>query len=272
MKKIYRTSEAIIFSIGIFLLLVNLVGLFTTLRNPAIYKETIPSSFDLVLSEKQLYEKINTFDGNKAIYLEDLTNAINSGIAHYWRDEGIDKYNLRIPFHENYLLYFASIINPRIFLKYEFTDYKRAIERGVGLCSQHAIIEAEVLKEKGINSRMVALSGHVVLQSEVSEKNNEWWVLDPDYGVVIPYSISDIEANPQIIKDYYSKAGYDEPTILKLVSVYGKEGNRVINGNGAKHYHYKKWIIEQLSYILIWVIPLIFMLPLGIRYVMKRAV
>ena len=89
MKKIYRTSEAIIFSIGIFLLLVNLVGLFTTLRNPAIYKETIPSSFDLVLSEKQLYEKINTFDGNKAIYLEDLTRAINSGIAHYWRDECI---------------------------------------------------------------------------------------------------------------------------------------------------------------------------------------
>ena len=61
-------------------------------------------------------------------------------IAHYWRDEGINKYYLRIPFWENYLLYIASYIDPEEYLKYEFYDYRRAIERGVGLCSQQAII------------------------------------------------------------------------------------------------------------------------------------
>ena len=69
MKTIYPTLQAIIFSTGIFLILVNLVGLSTTLRNPAIYKEhdALPGTSQ-VLSEKQLYDKINTFDGNKAAY------------------------------------------------------------------------------------------------------------------------------------------------------------------------------------------------------------
>ena len=140
------------------------------------------------------------------------------------------------------------------------------------MCFQHAIIEAEVLKEKGIQSRMIVLSGHVVVHAEISEKKNEWWVLDPDYGVTIPYSISHIEANPQIIEPYYANLGYSEATISVLVKTCGKEGNVLIKDNGAEKYVYERRIIERLSYLAIWVIPLILVLPLGIRYAMKVVV
>ena len=57
---------------------------------------------------------------------------------HKQQDEGI-------PIYENYLLFIASYRYPDEYLKYEFVDYRKAIERGIGLCSQQAIIVSEIL-------------------------------------------------------------------------------------------------------------------------------
>ncbi len=260
------------FFIGAALLAASVVGLFTNLRNPAIYHETLRSPADLTLTEEQLYEVINSYDGRKPLYVENLTDAVGKGIAHYWEDAGIDKYHLRVPFHENYLLYFASFVFPGRFRKYEFANYKRAIERGVGLCSQSVIIEGAVLRRKGLQSRVILLSGeHVVLQAEVSdEQSGTWWVADPDYGVTIPFDISTIEKNPELVADSYSKAGYDEPTVSNLMRIYGKGETLVISRNGSRWYHYRKWIGERVVYVLIWVIPGVLMLPMGIRIARTR--
>lgn len=258
-KSFYRSLDKVTFVIGAFLILVNIVGLYTSLDVRSSFRE------GAAISEQQLHDAIDTYDGRKKTYVEVLTKAVHAGIIHYWLDEGIDKYNLRIPFHENYLLHFASYVYPKYFLKYEFTDYRRAIERGIGLCSEHAIIEADVLMEKGISSRVIELSGHVVLQAEVDDRGDEWWVLDPDYGVTIPFNISEIEENPKLIESYYSDAGYDEATIALLREIFEKEGNKVVDGNGAMGYHYERWIIEQSSYVLIWIVPLVLFLPLLIR-------
>ncbi len=164
-------------------------------------------------------------------------------------------------------MYFASYVFPSRFLKYEFANYKRAIERGVGLCSQSVIVEAAVLRRRALNSGIVLLSGeHVVMQAEVSdEPDGEWWVLDPDYGVTIPYSISEIQKNPQLVADYYAKAGYDEATVRNLVRIYGLEDITVINRRGARWYHIKKFVGEKVAYVLIWVIPVVLMAPWGIH-------
>ena len=125
------------------------------------------------------------------------------------------------------------------------------------MCSQHAIIESEILNERGISSRMIGLSGHVVLQTHVDEKQNEWWVLDPDYGVVIPYSLEAIETNPNLIAPFYSKAGYSERTITTLVDIYDQEGNMLFHEKGVKGYASKTSAIESASYIAIWGTPLL---------------
>ncbi len=259
------------FFIGVMLLIVNIGGSFVNLRNPAIYNEDIPRLFDIELSEQQLYEVIEDFDGDRTRYFSKLTSSVNAGIAHYWEDDGIDKYNLRVPFYENYLLYLASFIAPGLYLKYEFADYKKAIERGVGLCSQQSIITADILNEKGIKSNIIGLSGHVVLQAQVNEEKDEWWVLDPHYGVVIPHDISYIEKYPGIIKEYYSDAGYDNATIFGLLAViYGKEGNVVYEGEGATPYQFKKMLVEKLSYVFIWLIPFFLMLPMTVSIYRKN--
>jgi hypothetical protein len=144
------------FFIGLFLLSANILGLFTSLRNQDIFSE---ENTDIILDEEQVYEALNGDLVDRKSYTRTVNELINKGVAHYWHDDGISKYNLRLPFHENYLLFFASYIRPEIFLKYEFMDYRRAIERGVGLCSQQAIIVADVLQEKRIHSKMIRLSG-----------------------------------------------------------------------------------------------------------------
>ncbi len=258
----------ILFIGGIILLVENVFGLLTTLRNPEIYSErnvTFPN--DINLTEDQVYSVINSDRTDLKAYVTKVTMAVNNGIADYWDEEGAEKYNLRIPFHENYILFMGSFIMPEKFHLYEFTDYKRGLERGVGMCSQHAIILSEVLYEKGIKSKIIGLSGHVVATAQVDKKADEWWVLDPGDGVVIPFDLETIEKNPQIIKPYYSDAGYDEQTISKLIEHYGAEGNVVSSGYGIGDYAKVTNYLEQASYILIWVIPILLIFP----YVYSRS-
>jgi hypothetical protein len=239
--------------------------LFTSLRNQDIFnEENTGFKQDIILDEEQVYEALNGELVDKKSYIKTVNEVINKGVAHYWHDDGISKYNLRLPFHENYLLFSASYIMPKIFLKYELMDYRRALERGVGLCSQHAIIVADVLKEKGIHAKMIGLSGHVVATAEVDDKNNEWWVIDADYGVIIPHSLGEIEKRPDIVAPYYREHGYVESTITTLVGIYGKEGNVLVSGNGSKNYSPLKYGVEKAAYVLIWIIPVLFILPIFI--------
>jgi len=270
--KIYlNISEKILFCLGLCLLITNIIGLFISLRNESIYQETeVDFADDIILTEKELYHKIEKPATNRKEYITNLNEAVNQGIAHYWRDAGINKYNLRIPFYENYLLFIASYLYPQEYLKYEFVDYGKAIERGVGLCSQQAIIVSEILLEKNIPSYIVGLSGHVVLRAQVSDNPEEWWVLDPDYGVVIPYDINFIENNSKIIRSFYAQAGHELNTIAKLEKIYEKRGNVVSGEQGSRGYQIKKSSYEPKFYFLKWIIPCIFIAASIILFFIRK--
>jgi hypothetical protein len=249
-----------LFFLGFFLFIINTIGLFISLRNDSIYQEkNITFANDIILTEKEFYNRINKAIIDRKEYITNLNEAVNQGIAKYWRNAGIDKYNLRIPFFENYLLFIASYLTPEEYLKYEFVDYRKAVERGVGLCSQQAIIVSEILLEKNIPSFIVGLSGHVVLRAQVDKSHDEWWVLDPDYGVVIPYDIDIIENNTKIIRPFYAQAGYDQKRINGLENIYEKEGNAIMSEQGARGYQIKKFSNEPIFYFLKWLIPCILM-------------
>jgi hypothetical protein len=244
------------------LLFVNVIGLFTSLRNPAIYDDPKLRK-PVTLTEDELWKQINSYDGKHSqAYAIALTDALHNGMAHYWEDEGIDKYNLRIPFHENYLLNLASYIYPPMFRKYEFAYYKRAIERGVGLCSQMALVEARVLRNAGLTCRMVSLSKHVVVEGQVD--GERWWILDPNYGVVIPHGMDEIRRAPELVRDHYREAGWDEPTVDGLVDIYAHEKIKVFRTTGGRWYHLKKWYGERIAYVLIWAMPIGMLTAFGI--------
>jgi len=243
--------------LGVVLIFNNLAGVFISLRNPAIYQEPDNEfSNDISLSQEQFFHALESVKGDREQVLRQITAIVNNGIAHYWKDAGINKYNLRIPFYENYILNVASYIYPKIFLHCEFMDYRRAVERGVGLCSQQSIILSEVVKQRGIDAKIVGLNGHVVMMALADKVNNTWWMLDPDYGVVIPDSLSEIEKNPDIIRPYYSLKGYPDNKIDNLVNIYRFEGNVVVDG--VKDY--SQYYFEIAAYLLIWVIPVLLIL------------
>ena len=257
-------AKKILLVAGILLLGVNITGFFISLKNPDVYiEEKGLFKNDVLLSDEQFFSIVDQGLTNRKTYARKLNEAVNLAIVHYWGDSGTHKYNFRIPFYENFILFSLGYLIPDLFGKWELFDYKKAVERSVGLCSQHAIIISQILKEKNIPAKMVGLEGHVVVTAQVDQKKDEWWILDGDYGVVIEHNIDKIEKQPEIVRPFYQRKGYDSPTIQVLVDIYGKEGNSVSKLN--RHYP-ERYYFEKLSYMLKWIIPFGLMAP----YVRRR--
>lgn len=262
--------KKILFVIGIILLAINIYGLFRTLRNPALYdEETIIRNRveDVTLKYPSIKEQLQKLPGesNKDFAIR-VNSVVNKGMAHYWRDEGLQKYNLRVPVWENYLLHLASYIKPKEYKKYEFSNYEKNLERGVGLCSAHSIVVNGVLKEHGIKGELLTVGGrHVVTRAEIDDSTA--FILDPDYGIVVPYDTAAISANPELVRASYREMAAlyypdakDPYTTDFMVEIFG----------GKKYvYTVNNWF-EYFSYWAIWIIPLLLMFPFVINFLRRK--
>ncbi len=261
----------ILFGLGVILLVINIIGLFKTMRNPELYtleKEIKNRLNDVTIKypdiKEQLVRKENESEKDFAVR---INKVVNDGFAHYWKPKGIEKYNMRIPIWENYLLYAASYINPRKYERYEFTNYKKNMERGVGLCSSHSIVVKGVLRDHGIKAELLDVGGrHVVVRAEFSDKSA--YMLDPDFGYYVPHDTAAISANPELVRGPYSN----------MASLYYKEAKEpyttdlIVDIFGKKKYVYdvNNWF-EPFSYWAIWIIPVLLMLPFGIHLAKQKS-
>ena len=204
-----KTIKKVAFFLGLFLLALNTFGLFRTMRNPDIYTEE-----NIIKNRKNditiRYPEVKKLllkkpgESNEAFAIR-INKVVNDGFCHYWKDAGISKYHERVPAWENYLLFLASYIDPKDYRKYEFSDYKKNLERGVGLCSSHSIVVKGVLNDYGIDASLWDIAGHVVVRANVDEK--KWIILDPDFGVVVPYDTAAIQDNPELVRPGLSEYG-----------------------------------------------------------------
>ncbi len=106
---------------------------------------------------------------------------------------------------------------------------------------------------------VIGLEDHVVAMALVDQGNDVWWVVDPDFGVVIDHDIDAINKTPEIIKSSYAAAGYDEETIGNLLRTYGASYHTY---RGVKEYrNWKVYYFERLSYLLTWIIPILLIYP-----------
>lgn len=252
-----RTLRIVLFSLGLALLAINIFGLFKSMRNPEIYTEkNLGRLNDITIkledTKREIVRKKGESDKVFALRINDV---VSKSMSHYWKKEDARKYNMRVPVWENYILFFVNSFKKDN--RYEFINYKKDLERGVGLCSAHSIVVKGILFDNGIEAQLWDIAGHVVVRAKVSEK--EWYILDPDFGLVVPYDIPDIEANPEIVRPTYAdmarlyKPDYNDPyTTDHVVEIYGKEGNHI--------YTYDP-LFENASYISKWLIPFIIMLP-----------
>ena len=259
-----KAIKKILFWAGLLLLVINIYGLFKTMRNPELYqlensiknrKNDVTIPYPGI--KKQLLRESNETEKDFAVR---INKVVNDGFAHYWKTEGTDKYYLRVPVWENYLLYSASFIDPATYKRYEFADYKKNLERGTGLCSSHSTVVKGVLLENGIKAELLDVGGrHVVVRAEFADKSA--YLLDPDFGYVIPYDTAAISANPELVRAPYSKMASlyyieakDPYTTDLMVDIFGKR----------KYVYSVENRFEEISYWAIWIIPVLFMLPYGL--------
>jgi hypothetical protein len=265
-----KTYYKIFFVTGIILLVVNIYGLFRTMRNPAIYSEekTLRNRVNDISVKypeiKQQFTK-RSDESNVAFGLR-INKLVNNGFIHYWKVAGIEKYHERVPVWENYILYAASYIYPQKYKMYEFSNYKKNLERGVGLCSTHSTIVKGVLLENGIKAELLDIGGHhVVVRAELDSTHT--YILDPDFGIVVPHDTAEISLNPEIVRDAYkdmAKLYYpdakDPYTTDFMVEIFGKHKHTYVLDNQ----------FEYFSYWAIWMIPVLLILPVIFSFIRKR--
>jgi hypothetical protein len=199
-----------LFLLGCLLMAINVTGLFMTLRNPEIYTDPLVAfPNDITLTYDEFQQQVPRKGGETdRDYVYRLTSVVNKGMAHYWHTEGMDRYGIRVPLWENYLLYIGSFVQPQHLWKYEYQDVDRIMERGVGWCSQEALLMTKLLHREGFTAEELFKPDHVVTRVQLGD--GSWIIADPDYGVVLPFDISDIDANPEIVKPYYESIPRNE--------------------------------------------------------------
>jgi hypothetical protein len=257
--------------LGVLVVLINLYGYLISLRAPEIrglLKSDITLSYESAMANKDRRKS----ETNER-YLYRLTLLVNQSMAHIWEDPFIDEYHLRVPVWENFILYLRSFTSPEIYRKYEFVDYAKAVERGVGLCSQQSLVLADILNANGVPADIVALDGHVVVRAEISD--GRWYVADPDYGIVMPHDIGVIEENVQLVRHYYRNVDdmyvvsnpavfyqIGAPTFREyLTGIYGRDGNRIYRGDSQTYVPRSVQDFERFAYVLKWLVPAVMVMP-----------
>ncbi|MFT7304766.1 MAG: hypothetical protein ACI9P7_000023 [Candidatus Azotimanducaceae bacterium] len=253
--------------LGIALLLINLVGLSTSLRPAVVSDAEFLFEQDLTLDFESAFVRLQRFpDQDDGAFVKNAVVVISQAIGHGWPVEQSKAFHLTVPLTENYLLFTLAHVGPAIqwatnipvgdvYRNYEFYNWRKALERGVGLCSQHAIILDGVLQRAGIDARIVRLEGHVLNEVTLRE-SGDIWLADADYGLTIPLSLKEAELNTPIVKGFYEQTISDVVLLDELAKVYGEEGNELLSSAGD--YLGGPYVfIETASYLLKWLLPLL---------------
>jgi len=243
----------------------NITGLFKSLRNEELYSEITPYKDDITIRfEDAKKQWVRGENESAKDFAARATMLINKSMAHYYRDEGIKKYNMRVPLWENYILRIKQWVTGR--KKYEFRNYKKVIERGVGICSQPCIGLKYLLNANGIEADLWDLQQHIVVGVTFYDETE--YTLDPDYGYVIPVAMSGLQKNPNLVRtayknhdDVYAPHLTEHKHTEDLVKMYTQEGN---------HIYYMRKSFEDFSYIAKWVLPFMLILPYVVSLILKK--
>jgi hypothetical protein len=144
-------------------------------------------------------------------YFERLAASVSTSIMHWWPedDPAASRYT-RVTFLSDYALWtmskFARWGNLQ---NYEFMSPGPALKRGFGFCSQKSMIVFSVLLDNGFRPVLMNNKDHTLI--EVNET-----VIDPDYGVFIPYSLDDIQERVYLVPFYYQNFPSEQQLLNKV--------------------------------------------------------
>jgi hypothetical protein len=184
-----------------------------------------------------------------------LTRAINGHLVH-----SMGSRFPRVSALQNWVLWLLGTVAPSRFRNLEFRNARFALERGFGLCSQAALVLADLLGRARIPAEIAVLEGHVVVTAETAP--GRWIVLDPDYGVTIPMTLDEIQVQAEAVVARSYGADYGPSVVARLGPAYAK-GYRLAPRNGRERL--RAWF-ERLTFFLKWALPLLMIGAGGLLY------
>jgi hypothetical protein len=246
---------------GFFLLMVNLYGLNQNIRVNDFDNQYLrfpndqPADFN-----DTLFELIRHKDESDVQYASRITQVVARGISHVeWFDFPAEQFNQLIPIWENYFIYFMGVFSgiPE-YERYHFANYKRSLKRGIGLCGDASMVISELLDEQNISNKILTFPGHVVVLA--SFDNGKQYIFDGDFGVVVPYSLTEISSKSNDIAQLYLDAGYTRADYSFFQNLYKKIPR---HWDGVQHFITKKYYFEIFAYWLKWPVPICMILFAG---------
>lgn len=245
--------------LGLLLTSINIYGTYKDIRPAIFLNDELRFANDSPLPFKEALQQIikNNNETNLE-YSGRLTKVVSKSIAHiHWEKYSADKFNQLIPIWENYLLYFmGKFSNIPEFKKYHFADYKRSLQRGIGICGDASMIMSQLLNKNGIENQIITFPGHVIVAAKFSSNSREL-LFDADFGVTLPFSPDEIKQSPSLVNEYYLQAGYFAYDVKAFNRIYNNDYKR---WDGVKHFITNKYYFEKLAYFLKWPLPAMMML------------
>lgn len=271
-KRLFLWAAILAVVFGIVLMSINLYGLTQPIRKPGL-GVTDHDLLRFVPEELWSYERsMEEIDAlasidNKDVLASKANEIVNISIIHpQWTWVDRVEYRQLIPIWENYYLWFLGVVTdmPQI-QRYHYANYKRNIKRGIGVCGDAATVYSSILDRYGIENRLASFSdGHVVVEYESDDGQS--FVMDPDFGVELGMSLEQIGKSPESIRPMYAEQGYSVREIDTLVRIYSS-GFFIFDDTYS--FMAKRYIFEEVSYIMKWVAPL-FLIFMGGFYLSRR--
>jgi len=178
-------------------------------------------------------------------HLRRLVDFLNTAIVHYTgaNEDAVS------PF-DNWILWALKFTGKAAFRRYHFVRASRALRRGYGLCSQHALTLVQLLKRVGIEANVAGFEGHVV--AVVKRPDESWILADADYRVIVPRPIEEIRRDPACIEPFYAATQTPAARIAVLQGIYA--GPMTLHSSRRRSW---RLAVEDAAYGAKWLVPLL---------------
>jgi len=210
---------------------------------------------DLKFSHDETMAMIGRKNGESDLdYSRRINGVVQGSLAHLhnWYDYDPQTYSQRVSFIENpFLNVLGRYSGLPQFERYHFSDYRKTLERGFGLCGDHAIVMSQLLDKEGIDNELLAFSGHVIV--EVKFDDEKVMLLDSDFGVIIENVDGDGIAESDQVINSYAQSGYSPDELQVLREVYSREHIRY---ESVYSFMRLRYVFERVSYVLKWLLPI----------------
>ncbi|WP_417547402.1 hypothetical protein [Marinobacter segnicrescens] len=271
-NRAFTAAAVVSLVFGILLTLVNLYGLTQPIRKPGLgvsdqtQLRFIPED---VWTYDQSLEALAALDKWRppSELARQANRVVNQSLVHVsWQEVDPVAYRQLVPIWENYFLWAIGKFSglPQ-FERYHYANYKRNLERGIGICGDASTILSSVLDEYDVPNRIISFDGHVVVEYEREDGVAE--LIDPDFGVELRMPLDKLQAYPEKAKERYLAAGYSE-----------KEAETVKKAFQTRYHGYentydfmkKRYLFEEVSYWLKWTLPIFLIFLSGLYIVLLK--